>query len=242
MKRILLFIALAFCVLPPADARAQAGADRERILQVADRIEAAYDRLQSYACDIEGIYFDEGREFERYVFRFYFRKPGRFRIEFQSPYAGVTIFYTGGEKEFTARPLTAFPSVQFRFSVDNPLFKSPSGQRVNQMHLLYFLDFLRKNAKSLPQEGANFRQDGQVLSFWLSARDYVAGGMPERYRMHINTGLWLPDRFERYDNAGTPQEFTFFKNYRVNPVLDPGFFESGYRDPAPTPPSAPVRP
>ena len=99
MKRILLFIALAFCVLPPADARAQAGADRERILQVADRIEAAYGRLQSYACDIEGIYFDAGVEFERYLFKFYFRKPDRFRIEFQRPYAGVTIFYTDGNAE-----------------------------------------------------------------------------------------------------------------------------------------------
>jgi outer membrane lipoprotein-sorting protein len=242
MKRILLFIALAFCILPPADGRAQAGTDRERILQVADRIEAAYGRLQSYACDIEGIYFDEGREYERYVFRFYFRKPGRFRIEFQSPYAGVTIFYTEGEKEFVSRPLALFPSVQFRFSVDNPLFKSPSGQGVHQMHLLYFLDFLRKNAKSLPQQGADFRQDGQVLSFWLSARDYLAGGMPERYRMHINTGLWLPERFERYNQAGTPLEFTYFRNYRVNPALDGAFFESGYRESSSIPPSEPVRP
>jgi outer membrane lipoprotein-sorting protein len=119
---------------------------------VADRIETAYGRLRSYACDIEGIYFDEGREYERYVFRFYFRKPDRFRIEFKRPYAGVTIFYTEGEKEFTARPFSAFPSVQFRFYVDNPLFKSPAGQGVHQMHLLYFLDFLRKNAKALAQE------------------------------------------------------------------------------------------
>lgn len=242
MKRILLIIALALCVLPTADAQAQAGADRERILQVADRIEAAYGRLQSYACDIEGIYFDAGREYERYVFRFFFRKPDRFRIEFQSPYPGVTIFYSGGEKEFTARPLAAFPSVQFRFSVNNPLFKSPSGQGVHQMHLLYFLDFLRKNAKSLPQEGADFSEDGPVLSFWLAARDYLAGGMPERYRMHINTALWLPVRFERYDAAGLPLEFTFFRNYRVNPALDGAFFDSGYRDPSSIPPAEPVRP
>lgn len=242
MKRILLIFALALCVLSAADAGAQAGSDRERILQVADRIEAAYGLLQSYACDIESVYFDEGRESERYVFRFFFRKPDRFRIEFQKPYPGVTIFYTEGEKVFVSRPLDLFPSVQFRFSVDNPLFKSPAGQGVHQMHLLYFLDFLRKNAKTLPQEGADFRQEGQGLSFWLAARDYLSGRMPERYRMHINTGLWLPDRFERYDSAGTPLEYTFFKNYRVNPALDGAFFESGYRDPASIPPSEPVRP
>lgn len=242
MKCCLPLIALALLVLQPADGRAQSAPDRERILQVADRIETAYGRLQSYACDIEGIYFDEGREYERYRFLFYFRKPDRFRIEFQRPYPGVTIFYTEGEKEFTARPFSAFPSVQFRFSVDNPWFKSPAGQGVNQMHLLYFLDFLRKNAKALPQEKADFRQDGQVLSFWLAARDYLAGGKPERYRMHINTALWLPERFERYDAEGTPLEFTFFRNYRVNPALDEAFFESGYRDPSSIPPSEPVRP
>jgi outer membrane lipoprotein-sorting protein len=154
----------------------------------------------------------------------------------------VTIFYTEGEKEFTARPFSAFPSVQFRFSGDNPLFKSPAGQGVHQMHLLYFLDFLRKNAKALAQEQTDFRQDGQVLSFWLAARDYLAGGIPERYRMHVNTVLWLPERFERYDAAGTPLEFTFFRNYRLNPALDGAFFESGYRDPFSIPPSEPVRP
>ncbi|OPY91027.1 MAG: hypothetical protein A4E73_02222 [Syntrophaceae bacterium PtaU1.Bin231] len=242
MKLFLQFIALAFLVLQTANGRAQPAPDRERILQVADRIEAAYGRLQSYACNIEGIYFDAGRASERYTFRFYFRKPDRFRIEFQSPYPGVTIFYTEGEKDFTARPLAAFPSVQFRFSVNNPLFKSPSGQGVHQMHILYFLDFLRKNAKALPQEGADFRQEGPILSFWLAARDYLTGGMPERYRMHINTGLWLPERFERYDQAGVPLEFTYFRNYRVNPALNGAFFDSGYRDPASIPPSEPVRP
>ncbi|HMA05887.1 MAG TPA: hypothetical protein VKO45_08175, partial [Methanomicrobiales archaeon] len=149
MKRCILMIAIALLTLHPPDCRAQGGTDRERILEVANRIEEAYGKLRSYACDIEGIYFESGRELERYDFRFYFRKTDRFRIEFRSPYPGVTIFYTEGEKEFTSRPFAAFPAVQFRFSVNNPLFKSPSGQAVNQLHLRYFLGFLRDNARTL---------------------------------------------------------------------------------------------
>jgi outer membrane lipoprotein-sorting protein len=242
MKPLILCIAVALLTLHPPDCRAQGSTDRERILEVAGRIESAYVQLESYACDIEGIYFESGRESERYVFRFFFLKPDRFRIEFRKPYAGVTIFYTEGEREFTSRPLAAFPSVQFRFSVDNPLFKSPSGQGVNQMHILYFLGFLRNNARALPQENAEFIHDGEILSFWLNARDYVKGHLPERYRMHINTRVWLPDRFERFDQAGTPLEFTIFTNYRINPALDRAFFDPAYRDPASMPPEKPVRP
>jgi len=242
MKRLILIFAIALLALQPPDCRAQDGTDRERILEVAGRIEEAYGRLQSYACEIEGIYFASGREFERYVFRFFFRKPDRFRIEFRSPYPGVTIFYTEGEKKFTSRPLAAFPSIQFRFSVDNPLFKSPSGQGINQMHLRYFLGFLRENAMALPQDGADFRSDGEILSFWLNARDYVTGELPERYRMVIDSRLWLPARFERFDMAGVPQEFTLFRNYRINPALDRSFFDPVYRDPGSIPPSEPVRP
>ena len=238
MKRCILIIALALLTLHPLDCRAQDAADRERILEVASRIEAAYGKLQSYACDIEGIYYEAGREFERYVFRFYFGKPDRFRIEFRNPYQGVTIFYTEGEKEFTSRPLAAFPSVQFRFSVDNPFFKSPSGQAVNQMHLRHFLGFLRDNARNLPQERADFKYDGEILSFWLNAKDYVEGKLNERYRIYIDSRLWLPARLERFDMAGTPLEFTIFSNYRINPSLDRAFFDSGYRDPA----AEPVRP
>ena len=232
MKRCILMIALALLALHPLDCRAQDAADRERILEVASRIEAAYGKLQSYACDIEGIYYAAGREFERYVFRFYFRKPDRFRIEFRNPYSGVTIFYTEGEKEFTSRPLAAFPSVQFRLSVNNPLFKSPSGQAVNQLHLRYFLGFLRDNARNLPQENADFKSDGEILSFRLNAKDYVKGQVPERYRIYIDSRLWLPARFERFDLAGTALEFTIFSNYRINPALDGAFFDHGYQDPA----------
>jgi outer membrane lipoprotein-sorting protein len=242
MKRCILMIAITLLTLHPLDCRAQYVTDRERILEVGNRIDEEYGKLHSYACDIEGIYFVSGREIERYVFRFYFRKPDLFRIEFRSPYPGVTIFYTEGKKEFTARPLAAFPSLQFRFSVDNPLFKSPAGQGMNQMHILYFLEFLRKNARTLLQEGADFRKDGDTLSFWLAARDYVTGKEPERYRMHINSRIWLPARFERYDTAGTPLEFTIFSNYRINPDLDGAFFDPRYRDPSAEAPAEPVRP
>jgi len=242
MKRCILIIAIALATLLPLDCRAQGGTDRERILEVGNRIEEAYSKLQSYACDIEGLYFAAGREYERYVFRFYFRKPDRFRIEFRSPYPGVSIFYTEGESEFTSRPFAAIPSIQFRFSVDNPLFKSPSGQAVNQMHLRYFLGFLRDNARAMPQENADFRYDGESLSFWLNAKDYVKGQLRERYRMFIDGRLWLPARFERFDLAGSPLEFTLFNNCRINPALDGAFFDPGYRGPASTPPAEPVRP
>ena len=98
MKRCILMIAIALLTLHPLDCRAQGGTDRERILEVANRIEEAYGKLQSYACDIEGIYFKSGRESERYDFRFYFRKPDRFRIEFRSPYPrGDDLLHRGGE-------------------------------------------------------------------------------------------------------------------------------------------------
>ena len=55
MKRCILMIAIALATLHPLDCRAQGGKDQERILEVANRIEEAYGKLQSYACDIEGM-------------------------------------------------------------------------------------------------------------------------------------------------------------------------------------------
>jgi outer membrane lipoprotein-sorting protein len=243
MKRFLIFVAVALLVLRPPDSRAQTSPDRERILETAGRIEDTYGGLRSYACDIEGIYFSSGKEFQRYVFKFNFRKPDRFRIEFSRPYSGVTIFYTEGEKEFTARPLAAYPSAQFRVSVDNPLFKSPTGQKLSQLHMNYFLAFLKRNASELPQDDSEFRYDEEAVSFWLSARDYLTGKAPERYRIFINKKVWLPARFERYDMMGIPLEFTIFRNYRIDPAfLDKSFFDPAYRIPAAVPPMEPVRP
>ncbi|HTZ39867.1 MAG TPA: hypothetical protein VMB77_06905 [Syntrophales bacterium] len=236
-------LALLFSSLLPLESQARPGPDpdRERILEAIGRIEDAYRELKSYECDIEGIYFHSGRESQRYDYRFYFRKPNLFRIEFRRPYADLTIFYTQGEREFVARPFSMFPSIQFRFSVNNPLFTTPSGQRVNQMQLFYFLEFLRQNAGTLPQGNPDFKSGDGGLSFWVTSNDYATGATV-RYRMHIDTRVWLPDRIERYDMAGTPLEFTLFRNFSINPTLDEAFFDSGYKEPSSTPPVEPVRP
>ena len=235
-------IALSFQALLPPESPAQPDPERERILATIDRLEDAYRELQSYECDIEGIYFNHGRESQRYDYRLYFRKPDHFRIEFRRPYADLTIFYTQGEREFVARPFSMFPSIQLRFSVDNPLFRTPSGQRVNQLNLFDFLEFLRHNAGTAPQKHPDFMSIGGILSFWVASEDYATGGATVRYRMHIDTRVWLPDRFERYDTAGTPLEFATFRNFIVNPVLDEAFFDFGYKEPSSTPPAEPVRP
>ncbi|HET6489479.1 MAG TPA: hypothetical protein VFG28_06920, partial [Syntrophales bacterium] len=181
-----------------------------------------------YSCDIEGIYFSSGVEFQRYIFKFYFLKPDRFRMEFSQPYGGVTIFYTDGEKDFISRPFQTFPSVLYRLSADNPLFKSPAGQKLSQLHLKYFLDFLKRNARELPQDNSDIRTDEETVSFWLDARDYLTGKVPERYRIFIYKKFWLPARFERYDTEGHLLEYTLFKNYQIDPFFDRAFFESGY--------------
>ncbi len=229
-------LTLFLSALLPQEIQAEPGPDRERILETIGRIEAAYRNLKSYACEIEGIYFHSGRESERYDYRFYFRKPNFFRIEFRRPYTDLTIFYTQGEREFVARPFPMFPSIQFRFSVDNPLFRTPSGQRVDQMPLFDFMQFLRKNAETLPQDNPDFKSDGASLSFWVTSEDYASSGATVRYRMHIDTRVWLPNRIERYDMAGTPLEFTLFRNFIVNPAIDEAFFDPGYKEPSSTPP------
>jgi outer membrane lipoprotein-sorting protein len=242
MMRLLLFIAIALLALQPADSQAQIISDRERILEIAGRIEDTYGKLQSYACDIEGIYFSSGKEFQRYIFKFYFLKPDRFRIEFSRPYSGMTVFYTDGEKEFTSRPFQAYPDVLYRFSVDNPLFTSPAGQRMSQLHLNYFLAFLKRNARELPQDNFDFRTDEETVSFWLSARDYLTGKVPERYRIFIYKKVWMPARFERYDAEDHPLEYTIFRNYEIDPSRGRAFFESGYRFERTAPGMEPVRP
>jgi outer membrane lipoprotein-sorting protein len=231
MKHVALIVAIALLALQPPDAHAQPGSDRERILEIAGRVEDTYGKLGSYACDVEGIYFSQGVEFQRYIFKFYFLKPDRFRIEFSRPYSGVTIFYTDGEKDFISRPFQTFPSVLYRFTVDNPLFKSPAGQNLSQLHMKYFLAFLKRNARELPQENSEFRNEEETVSFWLSARDYLAGKVPERYRIFIYKKVWLPARFERYDAGGHPLEYTLFRNCQIDPPLERAFFESGYRAP-----------
>ncbi len=195
-----------------------------RVLSLARQMRSFFQTIDNYSCDVENIYFFGGFEEKRYHLKYYFKRKDLYRMDFVHPFEGMTIFYRGGDHDFSVRPIQAVSAFTLRFSITHPLFKSPSGQRLDQTSIEHFLDFLFKNLRAVKQGNPEWREYDDQITFWFWGMDYIEGRLPEKYLITISKKFWLPLRFERYDINGITQEITLFSDYRINEFLKEDFF------------------
>ncbi len=222
-KAVLILLSTFFCLLYPGSFDVVAG-DEDRILAVVQNMETAFKRLEDYSCEVEQVFFQNGVEDQRYLFKFYFKKEKRIRVDFSQPHPGLTIIYNDEEKEATVIPFRSLPTLKLRLSVNSPLLKTLAGQRINQTDLGYFIDFVFENLRKVPQKENTFYEDEQRVEFPLKALDYIKGKSLEKYRISISKRFWLPTRIERYSSEGKLLEVSDIKNYVINTHLGDSFF------------------
>jgi len=221
-KAVLTLLSLAPLLLHFENLEATAG-NADRIFAVAENVEAAFKELEDYTCDVEQIFYQDGVENQRYLFKFYFKKEKKIRVDFSRPHSGLTIFYHDEDREATVMLLRSL-GLKFRLSIDNPLMKTLAGQRIDQTDMGYFIRFMFKNLKNVRQKEDDFQEDNERVEFLFWAMDYIKEKFPEKYRISISKRYWLPIRIERYNLEDSRLEVTNIKNYVLNAPLQDKFF------------------
>ena len=198
--------------------------EENRILTVVKKMEASFQEVEDYTCEVEQVFYRGGVEEQRYLFKYYFKKKKRIRVDFYYPYPTLSFFYNGGEEEVTVLPLRSFSLLRFHLSVNNPKIQTLAGQKINQTDMGYFIEFLSENLKKVPQGGEGFEEDGSQVRFWFQALDYIGGKNIERYRISISKETWLPVRIERHTLEEELIELRLIKNYAINTHLEDKLF------------------
>lgn len=198
--------------------------EENQIPNVVKKMQAAFEGVEDYTCEAELIFYQEGIEYQRYQFKYYFKKKKRIRVDFHSPYPTLSLFYTGRGEEVTAVPLRQVGLLKFRLSLDNPRIQTMAGQKINQTDMGYFIEFLFENLQKVPQGEDEFEEDKDQVRFWFRALDYVRGKEIEKYRIFISKENWLPVRIERYTLEEKPLELSIIKNYTINSHLEDKVF------------------
>ena len=185
---------------------------------------AFFRGVEDYSTEVEQIYFKDGVETQRSRFKYFFKRPNKIRVDLIHPHSGVSIFYQRGEKKATLRPFASLPSFKVSLSTNNSLLKTPTGQRVYQSDMAFFIDFLFRNLNGVPQKDCQMREGMDQINFLLWAREYVKGELPEEFRIRVSTRNWFPIRVERYSPEGRPMETSMMPNYVINSRPDDRFF------------------
>lgn len=194
------------------------------ILAVVQRMISVFENVEDFTCETEVTYYKEGVEDKRWRVKFFFKKEKKFRVDFSSPYKGVSIFYRGGDEKLIVRPFRFFPALSFSLSIDDAIARTPSGQRIDQTDVGYFIRFVFNNLRSIEQRENEFQDDGERIQFLFWALDYIEGKSLEKYRVFVSKKNWFPLRVERYDHEGKLVELIVFKNHTINSHLEDTLF------------------
>jgi outer membrane lipoprotein-sorting protein len=208
----------------PIVSGSSAAADRDRVLNILKEMKSQGQQIQDYSCEVEQVYFLNDEEKQRIYFTYSFKKGAGIRIDFSYPQAGVTVFYKRGEEKATILPARAWPGLKFRVSVQNPLLRTFTGQRIDQTDMGYFIDFLESSLMKGNQQNFDLVEGKEEVTFLLLARDYVEGKNPEKYRVTLSKAIWLPLHIERYSLEDIPIEKSILRNYILNAHPQDQFF------------------
>jgi len=204
-------------------APAPASPKGDRVLDLIEKMQAAFKDVRDYTCEVEQVFYGGGAESQRYRFKYYFKREKRIRVDFYQPYPTLSLFYDGG-REVVVVPFRAMRLLKFHLSIDNPKLQTLAGQRINQTDMGYFIVFLSENFREISQEGEEFEEDRDQVKFWFRALDYIQRQKIERYRIFVSKENWLPLRIERYSLEMKPLELTIIKNYTINTHLEDKLF------------------
>ncbi len=195
-----------------------------RVLALTRKMESVFKSVEDYTCEVEQIFYKDGSENERSSFKFYFKKNKNIRVDFTHPYPSLTLIYVESEDKATIIPFRSMPLLRFRFSINDSVLKTRSGQRIDQTDMDYFIRFVLKHLESTLQGESEFQENEEEAVFSLRALDYISGKTLEKYRIHLSKAVWLPTRIERYDLKGNSLEITLIKGYTINAHLDDSLF------------------
>ncbi len=187
-------------------------------------MKAFFQGVEDYSTEVEQIYFKDGVETQRSRFKYFFKRPNKIRVDLIHPHSGVSVFYQRGEKKAILCPFVSLPSFKVRLSTDNSMLRTPTGQRVHQSDMVFFIDFLFRNLNGVPQKDCQMREGMDQINFLLWAREYIEGEMPEEFRIRVSTQNWFPIQVERYSPEGRPMETSIMRNYLINSRPDDRFF------------------
>lgn len=188
-----------------------------RIAAVFQRMITALEAVNEFRCETDIVYHGGGRGDKRFVFSLHADETaGRVSIAFSRPYPGVKVVYRQGDNHLTIRPFRFLPLLTFSLAIDNPLVRTPSGQRVDQCTLAYCIRFLHQSTELIKERASEYREgDDRVdCTFW--ARDYTSGKALNRYRLVVLKENWFPVRMERYSAQNLPIETISFKNHVID--------------------------
>lgn len=196
-----------------------AAAGDEALMRAAE----AFGRLDTYTATIRS----EGEDGDREEIRYFFKKPGWIRMEFEEPHRGAVLVYNPETRRVKLRPFGFFKSFVMDLSPEDGLIRSSKGHTVDKSHIGALLENVSRlneagEARLLREESVDGR-DAVVLEVIGEEGKEVRG--VHRYVIWLDKRLFLPIKVVSYRQGGEKTEDVDMTDLESGTELSPDLFD-----------------
>lgn len=192
-------------------------------LLAGDPVDAALEsfrRLEAYSVTLRA----DSDKTE--VIRYFYKKPGFIRMEFEEPHRGAVLVFDPVEREVVLRPFRFLKSFKMRLDPEDRLIRSSRGHTVDESSIGALLDNvseLRDNGSLdvLREEDADGKSALLVEVRGRGGREVDGVNL---YRLWLDHDTALPVKVEAYDAGGRLVERVRMESLVVDPEFPPDFF------------------
>jgi hypothetical protein len=190
-------------------------ATADQASDILAQMRAAYAQVESYQTTTEVTVYRAGRVTETQRFLYTFEKPNKIRIAFETPHSGMVLTYPDKNGKVKVEPGGWTGFLRFHFSPDSSVFKSASGQRVDQTHMGLLVENIVHSLtdRRRGEIGLTMR-DGQILIDVL-ADDHFLPGLQTLYRFAIDHARYLPVSVRELTPEGVPKRDVTFRDLKT---------------------------
>lgn len=158
--------------------------------------------------------------------RYYYKKPGKVRMEFIEPHKGVVLVYDPVKKEARIWPFQSIKSFSVGLSPENRLIMSPTGHTVDKSDI----GDLLKTAKKLQAEGIVRIIGEEVIGGRKSTLIEVRGNRDVSvegvhiFHIWMDGKMFLPIKAASFDLKGSLIEEVLMDDLTVDVEIDDSLF------------------
>jgi len=180
------------------------------------QMKAAYAQVGGYKTTTEITVYRAGQVTETQRFSYAFEKPNKIRIAFETPHSGMVLTYPDKNGKVRVKPGGWTGFLRFHFSPDSSVFKSSSGQRIDQTDMGLLIENIAHSLTDRRRgEISITTRDGQV-QIEVLADDHFLPGIQTLYRFTIDDTHRLPVSVRELTPEGVPKRDVTFRDLKTS--------------------------
>jgi outer membrane lipoprotein-sorting protein len=181
------------------------------------KMEAAYARVEDYRTRLVITGFGKDHSFvKRQTLLYTFKKPDKFRLDFESPHRGMVVAYPDNDGKVSIRPMGWGPFFAFHVKPESSLLEISPGQQINQTDLGLLIRNIAHSLTDMFLGDLDITSDHDKVVIHVLSDNPFRRGDPTRYVFFVDERLWLPVEVKELSAAGVLRRTVVYENLRLN--------------------------